>query len=144
MKLRVTTRNVVVLIAYLCVSLFLIIQSWIQLSLYSFHLFLKGVTIQEFKAFNRFLNNIDDFIVAMRMFNMMHEPIAQGNSRRVLLLVFHELVDGFLLIKLPSICNRISVSFADVFIRAVKVSTGEDISPYLINVVFQLFDIDGK
>ncbi|XP_065058623.1 calcium uptake protein 3, mitochondrial-like [Rhopilema esculentum] len=68
----------------------------------------KGVTLGEFKAFNRFLNNVDDFVVAMRMFNMMHEPIGQ-----------------------------------DVFIRAIKVSTGEDINPYVINVVFQLFDIDG-
>jgi len=68
----------------------------------------QGVTLDDFKAFNRFLNNIDDFIVAVRMFNMMHEPIGQ-----------------------------------DVFIRAIKVSTGEDINPHIINVVFQLFDMDG-
>eukprot|EP00794_Sanderia_malayensis_P006954 gene6954-7735_t len=67
-----------------------------------------GVTLDEFKSFNRFLNNIDDFIVAMRMVNMTNQPIGQ-----------------------------------DAFIRAIKVSTGEDINPYLINVVFQLFDMDG-
>ena len=41
-------------------------------------IFHQGVTLDDFKAFNRFLNNIDDFIVAVRMFNMMHEPIGQG------------------------------------------------------------------
>ena len=39
------------------------------------------MTLEEFKAFNRFLNNVDDFVVAMRMFNMMHEPIGQGNYK---------------------------------------------------------------
>lgn len=34
-------------------------------------------------------------------------------------------------------------SASEGFIRAVKVSTGEDIDPHVINVVFQLFDMDG-
>ena len=41
------------------------------------------------------------------------------------------------------LCRQLLFS-SDVFIRAVKVSTGEDIDPHIINVVFQLFDMDGK
>ena len=63
-----------------------------------------------------------------------------------LLLAFSAILVWIIAKKLQ-ICSFIKCPYSlivDAFIRAIKVSTGEDIDPYVINVVFQLFDIDGK
>lgn len=68
----------------------------------------KGITMNQFKAFHKFLSNIEDFIIAVNMTNLMHQPVSK-----------------------------------DLFTRSIKVTTGEDIDPYVIDVVFKLFDQDG-
>jgi len=69
----------------------------------------RGISLDEFKAFNVFLNNIDDFIVAVNMTKM--SPGEDLDKK--------------------------------FFKRAVAVVTGEEIEPYVVDVVFSLFDIDG-
>ncbi|XP_050025946.1 calcium uptake protein 3, mitochondrial isoform X3 [Dermacentor andersoni] len=68
----------------------------------------KGITFDQFKAFCQFLNNLDDFSIAMRMFTYANKPISQEE--------FH---------------------------RAVKICTGHNLDPYLVDTVFQIFDADG-
>ncbi|XP_078600884.1 calcium uptake protein 3, mitochondrial-like isoform X12 [Branchiostoma floridae x Branchiostoma japonicum] len=68
----------------------------------------KGITFDQFKPFFQFLNNLDDFAIAMQMYTFANQPVEQAE-----------------------------------FKRAVKVSTGIDLAPHVINTVFQIFDEDG-
>ncbi|CAH1268283.1 MICU3 [Branchiostoma lanceolatum] len=68
----------------------------------------KGITFDQFKPFFQFLNNLDDFAIAMQMYTFANQPVEQAE-----------------------------------FQRAVKVSTGIDLAPHVINTVFQIFDEDG-
>ena len=70
----------------------------------------RGISLDEFKAFNIFLNDIDDFIVAVNMTKL--SPGEELDKR--------------------------------FFRRAVTVVTGEEINPYVVDVVFALFDADGN
>jgi hypothetical protein len=38
----------------------------------------KGITFQEFLVFCTFLNNLEDFAVAMRMYSLADRPISEG------------------------------------------------------------------
>ncbi|CAL8078517.1 unnamed protein product [Orchesella dallaii] len=67
----------------------------------------QGITFLEFRAFCQFLNNLDDFNVAMRMYTLADRPISQ-----------------------------------DEFRRAVRICTGTDLSPHVVETVFQIFDED--
>lgn len=40
----------------------------------------KGITFEEFRDFCLFLNNLDDFQIAMRMYTMAEKPISQVNK----------------------------------------------------------------
>ncbi|EDO37981.1 predicted protein [Nematostella vectensis] len=69
----------------------------------------KGITKQQYVDFSMFLNNLDDFSMAMRIYSISGQPVTQ-----------------------------------DEFQRAVRISTGHAIDPYVVHTVFQLFDNDGK
>ncbi|XP_048589224.1 calcium uptake protein 3, mitochondrial [Nematostella vectensis] len=68
----------------------------------------KGITKQQYVDFSMFLNNLDDFSMAMRIYSISGQPVTQ-----------------------------------DEFQRAVRISTGHAIDPYVVHTVFQLFDNDG-
>ncbi|KAJ8882959.1 hypothetical protein PR048_014798 [Dryococelus australis] len=38
----------------------------------------KGITFDEFRTFCQFLNNLDDFAIAMRMYTLADRPISKG------------------------------------------------------------------
>ena len=38
----------------------------------------KGITFAEFRDFGQFLNNLDDFAIAMRMYSLAGRSISQG------------------------------------------------------------------
>ena len=38
----------------------------------------KGITFAEFKSFCQFLNTLDDFAIAMKMYTLADQPISQG------------------------------------------------------------------
>lgn len=40
----------------------------------------RGVSFEEFKAFCQFLNNLDDFAIAMRMYTLADQAISKGNA----------------------------------------------------------------
>lgn len=39
----------------------------------------KGITFEEFHVFCQFLNNLEDFSIAMRMYTLADHPISKGN-----------------------------------------------------------------
>lgn len=39
----------------------------------------KGISFEEFRVFCQFLNNLDDFAIAMRMYTLADHPISKGN-----------------------------------------------------------------
>lgn len=38
----------------------------------------KGITFEEFRVFCQFLNNLEDFTIAMRMYTLADHPISKG------------------------------------------------------------------
>ncbi|XP_030373462.1 calcium uptake protein 3, mitochondrial isoform X7 [Scaptodrosophila lebanonensis] len=68
----------------------------------------KGISFNDFRDFCHFLNNLDDFTIAMRMYTLADRAISK-----------------------------------DEFSRAVKICTGYNLSPHLIETVFAIFDEDG-
>jgi len=69
----------------------------------------RGVSLDQFKAFNTFLSNMDDFLIAVAMTNVSGEDLGK-----------------------------------EFFGRAVHVVTGVSLDPYVIDIVFMLFDDDGN
>lgn len=49
-------------------------------SLLSHLLLFKGITFDEFHDFCTFLNNLDDFAIAMRMYSLADRPISESNK----------------------------------------------------------------
>lgn len=41
----------------------------------------QGITFDEFRSFFQFLNNLEDFAIAMQMYNFASRSIGQGESR---------------------------------------------------------------
>lgn len=39
-----------------------------------------GITFEEFRRFYQFLNNLDDFSIAMRMYTLADHPISKGKN----------------------------------------------------------------
>lgn len=39
-----------------------------------------GITFEEFRRFYQFLNNLDDFSIAMRMYTLADHPISKGKK----------------------------------------------------------------
>lgn len=44
----------------------------------------RGITFSEFKSFCQFLNTLDDFAIAMRMYTLADQPISQGELSSVI------------------------------------------------------------
>lgn len=48
-----------------------------------FFLVFQGITFDEFRSFFQFLNNLEDFAIAMQMYNFASRSIGQGEWRAV-------------------------------------------------------------
>jgi len=68
----------------------------------------KGITLEQFLSFGMFLNNLEDFALAMRIYSIAGQAVTQ-----------------------------------EEFQRAVYISTGQTLDPYVVHTVFELFDKDG-
>merc|ERR1719378_557804 len=68
----------------------------------------KGITLDEFKSFFFFLNNLEDFSTAIHYYTLANTPIGPAE-----------------------------------FKRAVRISTGQDLSDNLVMTVYAIFDKDG-
>ncbi|KAJ8777746.1 hypothetical protein J1605_001205 [Eschrichtius robustus] len=88
----------------------------------------KGITFDEFRSFFQFLNNLEDFAIALNMYNFASRSIGQ-----VINTYYKNNVNGLLLF---------CVIYLDEFKRAVYVATGLRLSPHLVNTVFKIFDVD--
>ena len=53
----------------------------------------KGITFGEFKSFCQFLNTLDDFAIAMKMYTLADQPISQGEYLIVVSLTLGYLSD---------------------------------------------------
>ena len=42
--------------------------------------FLQGISLEQFKAFHVFLNNIEDFVIAINMTNLLNQPVYKGKQ----------------------------------------------------------------
>ncbi|CAF2150068.1 unnamed protein product [Rotaria magnacalcarata] len=67
-----------------------------------------GITFEQFKRFFAFLNNLEEFSIAMRFHQLSNKPISQAE-----------------------------------FQRALKISTGFELEPNIMGLVFRIFDADG-
>lgn len=65
----------------------------------------EGISLQQFETFSMFLNNLEDFSKAVRLYTVADIPVSQSE-----------------------------------FIRAVRCSTGFSLDPYLVKVLFRIFD----
>ncbi len=48
-----------------------------------FFLMFQGITFDEFRSFFQFLNNLEDFAIAMQMYNFAARSIGQGRKKAV-------------------------------------------------------------
>jgi len=80
----------------------------------------QGVSFEEFKAFCQFLNNLEDFGIAMRMYTLADRSIAPAVNKSQEEVRTH----------------------AKEFNRAVKICTGHSLSDHLVQTVFDIFDED--
>jgi len=46
-----------------------------------------GITFEEFRRFYQFLNNLDDFSIAMRMYTLADHPISKGKELIIKILI---------------------------------------------------------
>ena len=51
--------------------------------------FLQGIVFEEFRSFFQFLNNLEDFVLAMQMFNFASRSVGQGTVYASLCLWLH-------------------------------------------------------
>lgn len=86
----------------------------------------RGITFEEFYVFGQFLNNLEDFSIAMQMYTLADHPICKG------ILSSNCVSEG-----------AYFKGFLDEFRRAVKICTGTNLSPHLVHTVFAIFDEDG-
>lgn len=42
-----------------------------------------GISFDEFKVFCQFLNNLEDFTIAMRMYTLADHPISKGKKIKI-------------------------------------------------------------
>lgn len=91
-----------------------------------------GVSFKEFRDFCQFLNNLEDFSIAMRMYTLADHPISKGRNANIRCWFCRALcnVPPFFVV-------------VDEFSRAVKICTELSLSKHLIDTVFAIFDEDG-
>jgi hypothetical protein len=50
----------------------------------------KGITFEEFRVFCQFLNNLEDFAIAMRMYTLADHPISKGGCTQFFVFAYHQ------------------------------------------------------
>ena len=102
----------------------------------------EGIALDEFKSFFFFLNNLEDFTIAVHYYSLANEwiLIVQSNSHHIRPALIYNLVDLSKIskwivcdvhqtVKLYPQKQAIGI---DEFIRAVRISTGETLSRNLV------------
>lgn len=114
---------------------------FIKLGFISRFVTFQGITFDEFRSFFQFLNNLEDFAIAMQMYNFASRSIGQGESRsdrnwwsylRTSNAVCkYKVTEGLFMLLLT-----------DEFARAVYVATGQQLTRHLVHTIFKIFDVD--
>lgn len=104
----------------------------------------KGVTFKEFKDFCQFLNNLEDFSIAMRMYTLSDQAISKGCNHGHHQHYFHVYFHVYSKNSVLSLgINWFVLHIPGEFARAVKICTGLTLSEHLVDTVFAIFDEDG-
>lgn len=77
------------------------------------------ITLEDFKTFYKFINHLDDFQMAMKMYMLANKPISLG------------------------MLGLISSMFVDEFKRAIQVCANLNIGEHVLQTLFCMFDADG-
>ncbi|KAK7899487.1 hypothetical protein WMY93_020340 [Mugilogobius chulae] len=107
----------------------------------------KGITFEEFRSFFQFLNNLEDFTIAMQMYNFANRSIGQAGSNQNLAWQSHWLVTVETMLTLHM------MKFVDTYdyvlcllLRGVHSSRlrghRSHLTRHLVNTVFKIFDVD--
>ncbi len=51
---------------------------WHMVTIWHVCIFFQGIVFADFKSFGQFLNSLDDFAVALKMYNFADQPVSQG------------------------------------------------------------------
>lgn len=98
----------------------------------------QGITFDEFRSFFQFLNNLEDFAIAMQMYNFASRSIGQGESQSQ-----RNLFEDFQHWPQISMTNKLFLLLlTDEFARAVYVATGQQLTRHLVHTIFKIFDVD--
>lgn len=54
-----------------------------------------GITFEEFRRFYQFLNTLDDFSIAMRMYTLADHPISKGKS--LIKILLNKILETFIM-----------------------------------------------
>ena len=88
--------------------------------------FLKGITLEQFLRFGMFLNNLEDFSLAMRIYSIAGQAVTQGTATNISPLCF---ISCF---EFSSICEGAHRENSFPFYKS-KLTNGK----YLVNMVFE-------
>ena len=88
--------------------------------------FLKGITLEQFLRFGMFLNNLEDFSLAMRIYSIAGQAVTQGTATNISPLCF---ISCF---EFSSICGGAHRENSFLFYKS-KLTNGK----YLVNMVFE-------
>ncbi|MEQ2171496.1 hypothetical protein GOODEAATRI_011256 [Goodea atripinnis] len=94
-----------------------------------------------YRSFFQFLNNLEDFAIAMQMYNFASRSIGQGSKK----LVRAEAASAKCFCSIFLFCvngKNHHISLPDEFARAVYVATGLKLTRHLVNTIFKIFDVD--
>lgn len=86
---------------------------------------MQGITFEQYKQFFTFLNNLEEFSIAMRFHQLSNKPISQGSQ-----------------VHLISVHSQPSHFLSAEFQRAVRISTGFELDSETISLIFRIFDAD--
>ena len=88
--------------------------------------FLKGITLEQFLRFGMFLNNLEDFSLAMRIYSIAGQAVTQGTATNISPLCF------ICCFEFSSICGGAHRENSFLFYKS-KLTNGK----YLVNMVFE-------
>lgn len=100
----------------------------------------KGITFPEFHDFCTFLNNLDDFAIAMKMYTLADRSVSESNISRHKTFRVHFIYFALSNLTFLNIPTTLTVG---EFQRAVKICTGASLSQHVVRIVFLIFDQDG-
>ncbi|PSN36193.1 Calcium uptake protein 3 [Blattella germanica] len=108
----------------------------------------KGITFDEFRVFCQFLNNLEDFSIAMRMYTLADHPISKDigsgiSEDEAYCAALSDIADNG---KIDISVVKFMLNQKDIILNQKDILIDElrtVLSRHLVHIVFQIFDEDG-